>query len=74
MTRASITIALKEYFASKGRMYTYDEYKEAEDAPIRLQVIKRAVGSWARVTNLVGEVAPLPQVVEVKVDAKKLSK
>jgi hypothetical protein len=36
---------------------TADQYKEAEDAPIRMQVLKRKLGSWPRIMNMLGEKA-----------------
>lgn len=63
MTKTKLVQDLKEYFASKGKFLSYNEYIEAEDAPYRIQVIKRAVGSWARLERMVGmapvEVAPV---------------
>ena len=42
-----------DYFMSKGKVYTIDEYKAAEDAPMRFAVAKRAFGSWARMTQMI---------------------
>lgn len=65
MTRKIIVDQLKEYFALKGKVMTAEEYKEAEDAPIRIQVLKRKIGSWARVLNMVGDdLVVVPAVVE----------
>lgn len=64
MTRKIIVDQLKEYFALKGKVMTAEEYKEAEDAPIRIQVLKRKIGSWARVLNMVGDDLVAPAVVE----------
>jgi hypothetical protein len=47
---------LKEYFTSKGKFLTYLEYVEAEDAPFRAQIVKRHVGTWARLERLIGEI------------------
>ncbi len=52
---------LKEYFASKGKFLTYAEYVDQEDAPFRAQIIKRHIGTWARLERLVGEISPLPK-------------
>lgn len=52
---------LKEYFASKGKFLTYAEYTQEEDTPFRAQIIKRHVGTWARLERLIGEVTPLPK-------------
>lgn len=64
MTRKIIVDQLKEYFALKGKVMTAEEYKEAEDAPIRIQVLKRKIGSWARVLNMVGDDLVVPAAVE----------
>ena len=53
--RTSIVEQVGSYFASKGRALTLEEYKDAEDAPIRFQLIKRSVGSWSRLLNMVGD-------------------
>lgn len=53
--RTSIVEQVGAYFASKGRPMTADEYKNAEDAPIRFQLIKRNIGSWSRLLNMVGD-------------------
>jgi hypothetical protein len=62
---------LKEYFASKGKFLTYLEYVQQEDAPFRAQIVKRHVGTWARLERLVGEVKPLPVKAPVKAPAKE---
>ena len=41
------------YFMSKGKVSTIEEYKAASDAPMRFMVAKRAFGSWARMTQMV---------------------
>ena len=51
---------LKEYFASKGKFLTYSEYISEGDAPYRAQIVKRHVGTWARLQRLVGDIKPLP--------------
>ena len=58
MSRKVIVEQLKDYFATKGGAMTAEEYKEAEDAPIRIQVLKRKLGSWTRIMNMVGMKAP----------------
>lgn len=65
---------LKEYFASKGKFLTYSEYISEVDAPFRAQIVKRHVGTWARLERLVGEVKPLPVKVEVKEPIKPSTK
>ena len=44
---------LAEYFAEKGRILSLREYKEAEDAPVRLAIAKRLVGSWSRLPEMI---------------------
>lgn len=50
---------LKEYFASKGKFLTYSEYITEGDAPYRAQIVKRHIGTWARLQRLVGHIKPL---------------
>lgn len=73
MTKKVIIDQLKEYFEQKGKVLTADEYKEAEDAPIRLQVLKRKIGSWSRIVNMVNKNTEVILAVDVqeapKVDA-----
>ena len=57
---------LKEYFASKGKFLTYSEYISEGDAPYRAQIVKRHVGTWARLQRLVGEIKPIPTKEHVK--------
>lgn len=42
-----------EYFQKKGKVLSIDEYKAAEDAPMRFMAAKRAFGSWARMTQMI---------------------
>ncbi len=42
-----------EYFKTKGKVLTIDEYKAATDVPMRFMAAKRAFGSWARMTQMV---------------------
>lgn len=44
---------LRAYFIEKGRVLTAEEYKAADDAPYRFQIVKRTAGSWARLISLV---------------------
>jgi hypothetical protein len=60
MSRQILIATLKDYFASKGKFLSMDEYKEQEDAPYRFQIVKRTVGSWSRLKGLIGEVAAAP--------------
>lgn len=55
--RTSIVQQLGTYFASKGGTMTAEEYKVQEDAPVRFQVVKRAIGSWSRVLNMIGDLS-----------------
>ena len=57
MIRRTVIISqIGTYFASKGTVMTMEEYKSAEDAPIRFPVIKRTIGSWARLLNMIGDI------------------
>lgn len=69
--RTSIIQQLGNYFASKGGTMTAEEYKVQEDAPVRFQVVKRAIGSWSRVLNMVGDLSQYTDTVqeETKVEA-----
>ena len=40
-----------------------EEYKEATDAPYRFQIVKRTVGTWARLKNIIGEITPVEKPV-----------
>ena len=55
--RTSIVEQIGEYFAAKGAPMTAEEYKNAEDAPIRFQLIKRNIGSWSRLLNMLEKYA-----------------
>jgi hypothetical protein len=54
--RTNIIEQVGAYFASKGKVLTADEYKAADDVPIRFQLVKRAIGSWSRLINMVGDI------------------
>jgi hypothetical protein len=73
MSRQATLQTLKEYFATKGKFLTMEEYKEAADAPFRFQIVKRAFGSWSRLKGLVGEVGG-EVVVPVKAATKPAPK
>lgn len=60
MSKARLVADLKEYFASKGKFLNYVEYNAEEDTPYRVQIIKRHVGTWARLERLIGPVEPKP--------------
>ena len=42
-----------DYFMSKGKVLSIEEYKAATDAPMRFMVAKRAFGSWARMKQMI---------------------
>jgi len=54
--RTSIVSAVGNYFASKGRIMGAEEYKNAADAPVRFILIKRTIGSWGRLINMIGDI------------------
>lgn len=58
MSKAKLIEQLKEYFTEKGKFLNYVEYTQAEDAPFRAQIVKRHVGTWARLERLIGEIQP----------------
>jgi hypothetical protein len=68
MSRASVLKELDKYFKQKGKVLTYNEYIEQEDAPVRVHIIKRAVGPWGRIEKLLGKM-PAEVVVSVEVKA-----
>lgn len=78
MTRkTSIIYLIGNYFASKGKVLTAEEYKNAEDAPVRFQIVKRVVGSWSRLLNMVGDITQYDgtvpdEVVHNNVDAEEV--
>jgi hypothetical protein len=55
--RTSVIKAVGNYFALKGKVLSYEDYKNAEDAPVRTILIKRALGSWARLINSIGDIS-----------------
>jgi hypothetical protein len=47
--RGLVLQQVAEYFASKGRYMSYEEYKGQTDTPVSAAVLKRAIGgSWKR--------------------------
>ena len=54
--RTNIVEQIGSYFALKGKVLTAEEYKVAKDVPIRFQLVKRAIGSWSRLINMVGDI------------------
>ena len=52
MNRPQVLKVLMEYFEKKGKILSIEEYKAADDAPMRFMVAKRAFGSWARMEQM----------------------
>ena len=52
MNRPQVLKVLMEYFKKKGKVLSIEEYKAADDAPMRFMVAKRAFGSWARMEQM----------------------
>ena len=52
MNRPQVLKVLMEYFKKKGKILSIEEYKAADDAPMRFMVAKRAFGSWARMEQM----------------------
>ena len=52
MNRPQVLKVLMEYFEKKGKILSIEEYKAADDAPMRFMVAKRAFGSWARMEQI----------------------
>lgn len=59
MTKTKLVEELKEYFTSKGKIMSYNEYVLQEDAPIGAQIIRRAIGPWSRLERMLGEINPV---------------
>ena len=72
MTRTGKTLSiLADYFKSKGKFLSIAEYKEATDTPIRFAVLKRNIGSWTRLEQMLKSKYPdLYKVDEVKTAVK----
>lgn len=64
--KTAIIKTIGNYFASKGKALTYEEYREADDAPVRIVLVKRAIGSWARLLNIVGDISQYSGVLPVE--------
>lgn len=57
MNKKSLFISkVREYFIDKGRVLTEIEYRESTDTPIRYRTLKRVIGPWNRLLNLVGPI------------------
>jgi hypothetical protein len=50
--RTRVIDTLKEYFQSKGRVLSAQEYARETDTPIRLQQVRNIFGSWNKVEKL----------------------
>ena len=70
MSKQVLINTLREYFTSKGGFMTAEEYKEATDAPYRFQIVKRTIGTWPRLKNIIGEIKA-PEPVEAPKPASK---
>lgn len=55
--RTNIIKSVGNFFALKGKVLTYEEYKLEEEAPVRPVLIKRTFGSWNRLVNCIGDVS-----------------
>lgn len=53
MNQNKILVALIKYFKEKGRVLTIQEYSHETDTPVRVQSIKQAFGSWAKMEKLI---------------------
>ena len=77
MNKPAILKTLTEYFMSKGKILSIEEYKAATDAPMRFVVAKRAFGSWARLSQMVTHkmrVENTPMQAKAKPAPKKAEK
>lgn len=78
MNKVRVTQALREYFKTKGRALSYEEYRDADDTPLRVNLVKRTLGGWNRVLATVGPIEkleePIKEPVEIKKDDKKPTK
>tara|TARA_R100000734_G_C3292841_1_gene84431 strand:+ start:591 stop:848 length:258 start_codon:yes stop_codon:yes gene_type:complete len=70
MNRPQVLKQLMEYFDKKGKILSIDEYKAADDAPMRYMVAKRAFGSWARMQQM-AKAAGWGQTAEAPAPAPK---
>jgi hypothetical protein len=68
MSKIAVLKELDKYFKEKGKVLTYNEYIQQEDAPVRVHIIKRVVGPWGRMERLLGKI-PAEVVVSVGVEA-----
>ena len=63
---------LIDFFNEKGKIYTRDEYKALEDAPIKELLVRRYYGTWNRVMNMANKMCDL-KVAEVKVEEEEVA-
>ena len=69
MSKQALVNTLGEYFAKNGGFMTLEAYRDAADAPVRIQIIKRSIGSWARLRSLLGYTdAPVAAVAQPVVE------
>ena len=52
---------LGEYFNKKGKILTITVYQAENDAPVRVQIVKRTFNSWARMVSMLNY--NLPELV-----------
>ena len=50
--KKAILKQLADYFAEKGKVLSVNEYKAADDRPMRYMVAKRPFGSWSRMQSM----------------------
>ena len=53
MNRKALLEKVADYMVSKGKMLTTHEYKAASDKPSNYVLLRRAWGSWSRLTQLI---------------------
>ena len=51
--KKAILKQLADYFAEKGKVLSVNEYKAADDRPMRYMVAKRPFGSWSRMQSMI---------------------
>ena len=52
---------LGEYFKKKGKFLSITEYQAENDAPVRVDIVKRTFNSWARMVSMLNY--NLPELV-----------
>ena len=53
MNRKALLEKVADYMVSKGKMLSIHEYKAASDKSINYVLLRRAWGSWSRLTQLI---------------------